>query len=360
MKEKESSIRRYADLLWFGVLFCAVGYIALRYLLPILFPFLFAWGLCFLLRPVAEYLNAKLRIPRGFARIFLVLAVYLLLGGGVYLLISRLLSELAEFLRFATENPEFLNELFSWVRGIFAAFGGNGEALFSAMLSYLGKAVGVFLPNLLLSVFTALPRFLFAVAIGVIASVYFCSDFERINEGVRRALPQRLEGWLLKIKDGVLFTVLGYLRAYSLIFVMVFAALLIGFCVLGMPYVLLLSFSIALLDILPVFGVGSVLLPLSIYSFAMGDVRRGAGLLILYAVIFIGRQWAEPHIIGKRFGIHPALSLLFLYLGTKLFGFAGLLLAPLFAVTFKSLLVKQKESAEVEQRTVKKRNDPPS
>ena len=360
MKEKESSIRRYADLLWFGVLFCAVGYIALRYLLPILFPFLFAWGLCFLLRPVAEYLNAKLRIPRGVARVVLVLSVYLLSGVGVYLLISRLLSELSEFLRFATENPEFLNDLFSWVKGIFAAFGGSGEALFSAMLSYLGKAVGVFLPNLLLSAFTALPRFLFAVAIGVIASVYFSSDFDRINEGVRAALPKRLEVLLLKIKDGILFTVLGYLRAYSLIFILVLAALLIGFCILRMPYALLLSFSIALLDILPLFGVGTALLPLAIYAFATGDTVRGAGLLILYGVIFIGREWAEPHIIGRRFGIHPVLSLLFLYLGTKFFGFAGLLLAPLFAVTFKSLFVKQKDAANIKERAVKKRDDPTS
>ena len=196
------------------------------------------------------------------------------------------------------------------------------------------------------------------MAIGVIASVYFSSDFDRINEGVRSALPKLLETLLLKIKDGILFTVLGYLRAYSLIFLLVFTTLLIGFCILRMPYALLLSFSIALLDILPLFGVGTALLPLAIYAFATGDTVRGVGLLILYGVIFLGREWAEPHIIGRRFGIHPVLSLLFLYLGTKLFGFAGLLLAPLLAVTFKSLFVKQKEAADVKERTVKKRDGP--
>ena len=264
-------------------------------------------------------------------------------GGGVYILVFRLLTELSEFLRQIGENPAFLSEAFGAVRRILSTFGENGEALLTALLNYLGEALLSFLPRVLLALFTALPRFLFAVVIGIVASVYFSLDLDRINQGVRSFLPPRAFALLLKLKGGVLKTVWGYARAYSIIFLLVLTTLLLGFCFLRIPYALLLSFTVALLDILPVIGVGTVLIPYSIYAFAVGNTWRGVGLLVLYAIIFVGRQWAEPHIIGRRFGIHPVLSLIFLYLGTKLFGFTGLLLAPLFAVAFKSLFTKEKD-----------------
>lgn len=343
MKDKEFPYQKYASTILFYILLIGVGYVLLRYLLPLLFPFLFAWGICFLLRPLAHKLHEKLHLPTKLLQVMLVFLVYFLIGGGVYILVFRLLTELSEFLRQIGENPAFLSESFGAVRRILSTFGENGEALLTALLNYLGEALLSFLPRVLLALFTALPRFLFAVVIGIVASVYFSLDLDRINQGVRSFLPPRAFALLLKLKGGVLKTVWGYARAYSIIFLLVLTTLLLGFCFLRIPYALLLSFTVALLDILPVIGVGTVLIPYSIYAFAVGNTWRGVGLLVLYAIIFVGRQWAEPHIIGRRFGIHPVLSLIFLYLGTKLFGFTGLLLAPLFAVAFKSLFTKEKD-----------------
>ena len=55
----------------------------------------------------------------------------------------------------------------------------------------------------------------------------------------------------------------------------------------------------------------------------------GLGLLLLYAVVAVVRMWLEPRIVGRRIGLHPLATLTAMYAGLRLFGFWGLLLAPL-------------------------------
>ena len=93
----------------------------------------------------------------------------------------------------------------------------------------------------------------------------------------------------------------------------------------------------ALLDALPLIGVGTLLVPWSIYQFIFGDVRVGVGLLVLFGVHEILRQITEPKIIGKSLGIHPVLSLILLYVGYSIFGFFGLLLIPIAAVVVNTI-----------------------
>ena len=91
----------------------------------------------------------------------------------------------------------------------------------------------------------------------------------------------------------------------------------------------------AALDILPVLGVGTLLVPWAILALVTGSAGRGVGLLILYALMSIVRQIAEPHLVGKSLGLHPLLMLIAFYVGLKLFGFAGIFLGPVLAVLIK-------------------------
>ena len=99
---------------------------------------------------------------------------------------------------------------------------------------------------------------------------------------------------------------------------------------------------------LPIIGVGTVLIPWSILSFVSGDVSLGIGLLVLYVVCEIIRNIAEPKIVGKHLGVHPLLTLVLLYAGYTLLGFIGLLTVPLFAIII-SVLFENNGSAKVDE-----------
>ena len=111
--------------------------------------------------------------------------------------------------------------------------------------------------------------------------------------------------------------------------VITFIELLIGLFILRIDYALLLSAVIALLDMLPIIGTGTVLVPWSIYEFISGDLYIGVGLLILYLIITVFRNIIEPRIIGKQMGLHPLIALISVFIGLKLMGFIGIFLLPL-------------------------------
>ena len=135
-------------------------------------------------------------------------------------------------------------------------------------------------------------------------------------------------------------------RSYLIIMLITASEMLVGFLVIGVNNAPLLALCVSLLDMLPVIGVGTVLVPWSVFELLFGNFSRGIGLSVLFFVNLVVRQIIEPKILGKNLGIHPIISLVMLYLGYAVFGIFGLLLVPLFAVIL-NILIDKKNSSEV-------------
>jgi predicted PurR-regulated permease PerM len=112
-----------------------------------------------------------------------------------------------------------------------------------------------------------------------------------------------------------------------------FTECFIGLSLIGIRYALVLAILIAVVDILPVLGSGTVLIPWGVASLLLGHARTGAALLVLYAFITIVRYVVEPRVIGDQLGLHPLVALIAMFAGLKAFGVTGLLLGPAIVVT---------------------------
>ena len=123
-------------------------------------------------------------------------------------------------------------------------------------------------------------------------------------------------------------SVFKLIKGYGILMLMTFLELLAGFLILRVKYALLLSLLIAVIDILPVLGTGTVLIPWGIAGLILKNTALGIGILVLYAVITVIRNFAEPKIIGKQIGINPLFTLLSMFIGIKLLGFAGVIIFP--------------------------------
>ena len=221
-----------------------------------------------------------------------------------------------------------------------------GSALYS-LLSSLLESVG----SLVSAFISGVPRAMLFLLITVIASIYFSLDLENIASFLRRILPERLIRILRGVKRSFFSVGVRYIRSYSLLLLMTFVVLLTGLLILRAPYALIVAIIVSFLDLLPVIGVGTALIPWSIYSFFVGNTSLGAGLLILYVIHTVIRQLAEPKILGKSLGVHPIITLIFLYAGYTLFGFVGVLLVPLLTVLF-DIAFDKKNTAEVDEPPV--------
>lgn len=333
MEERVRSLAAYTVLLLGGGVLL---YLFFQYLAGVLLPFVIGWGLAMLVRRPAARLHEKTRISLGAARLLLIFLSALLLGTFLALAMRGVLREFSVFLARLEGEGEALPER---IRAWLAALPVVGGLLSRTDAVEEGVALLMrALPELVSRLADVLPAFFFAFGVSVVAAVYFCLDLDRIHAALSRRLSGRFSGVFRFFKDSATRAAFSVLRAQGILSLVAFALLLFGFLLLGVKYPLLLSGVIALLDFLPVLGVGIFLVPWGIVSLLTGERVLGIGLLLLFVAIAVVRQFLEPRILGRGYGVHPLVTLLSLYAGARLFGFFGLLIFPMITLFLFGML----------------------
>ena len=351
-------IRKYSSLVVLIIGIMLLSYLFLKYLLIYLLPFLVGWFIAFAMRPPAAVIAEKMRIKPKIVRLVLTIALYLALFGLISLavwLLSREVWELIAGLGEGGALEEFIAGIASpdgFIGRLLGNFGDYLADIIYKIATSMLSSVG----SMLSAAFSAVPKALLFVLISVIASAYFAVDLEQVNASVKRMLPKGAFDTLVRFKDGFFGTFLKYIRSYLLLLVITFLEMLIGLFLLKAPYPLVMAIVIALLDLLPVIGVGFVLIPWGVWSFFAGKTPFGIGLLVLFVAHTVLRQIIEPRIVGKNLGMHPILTLVFIYVGYSLFGIIGLILVPILTVLV-NVAFGEKNSAEVTEHTVAKGDD---
>ncbi len=333
---------------------CALIYVAVRYGLVLALPFLLAWAVAFAMRPVAAFFHRSTHLSLRLCRVFSSLLFILLLLGGVLCLVILLGAQLWRFLSGISEGDlsaivDFLLDplggAFSHMEGMEALSKRLAEAadnVFHEGISAVASAIA--------AIVGAVPRiFLFSI-VTVIATVYISYDLERVNHLLLSLLNpsarQAVRTFLSRFCGGVW----PYVRSYLILMLLTFFIMTVGLVMIGSEYALLLAVIIALVDPLPIVGVGTVLIPWSLFHLFFGNTGFGIGLLVLYVIHEIFRQVAEPRILGKSMGIHPLLTLVLLYVGYSLLGLLGLLLLPVLTVGLQVFLTsfadRQKKASD--------------
>ena len=331
----------------------ALLYLIFRYALPLLLPFLLAYAVAWMIRPVANKLSKKTHLPRGLCSVVLLLVVFGLGGWGLWAGSVRLIAELGNLVeRLLSDGGIFdaMDSLMLWAEKIGTRIGflsmgeGNTQAFYDSIMQMVGNLLSSLasrLPDLAASLFSALPSVLFFLIVSVVACFYFCTDGVSITRSFGAFLPHRWKQKMPQIKENLCDVLKKYVKAYGILLLLTFALLLVGFWILRVEYAFLLAFLIALADLLPVIGVGTILIPWGIVMLLQKQFYLGFGLLILYLVISLVRQVAEPKVLGKSLGLHPLLTLFATYVGFTLFGLLGMILAPVAALLAKRLLSPQ-------------------
>lgn len=347
-------------------IFCIVFYIILalisvyflfKYAFPVLLPFLISFFIACAVRRPAEYLTERTGIKKKFLAAFLGL---LLLGACALLVsvcVSKLIGELSSFARGILERKEeimastvgfsqkldtFLADVFPGAHEATVSFRQKLSELISEAVKNIVSGITTKIPVFVGHIFSGVPKILFFVAAMVLSCIYFCLDFDEMRDFVRRNLSHGPLSALARVKRASFSTVGKYMRANLIIFLMTATELTVGFLIIGVKYALLLGVVTAFIDILPVFGSGTVLVPYSVYGFLSGNFRLGVGVAILYGVVTLIRQFSEPRIMGKNLGVHPLISLAAVYAGYSFFGIIGVIFLPITVVIAKNIIFSEK------------------
>ena len=328
----------------------AVGYALIRYFSGILLPFAVAALIASVLRPAASRLRQRTRLPEKLGGTLLIVSAVAILSFGIFTLgkflydgaratISSLMDTLDD-----ENNP--LRRVAVWAESWGGLSLSDKEELralsdmLSDMLREATATASSALTGLATSLLVGLPKVLFSVLVGVIALFYLFFDASGVLSQMRFFLSEdsltRLRVGMMRIREAV-----GRcMRAYLLLTFLTFSELLAGMLILNVSRPVLVAFVIALVDLLPVLGVGTVLIPWSIFAFIGGDMFRGIGLLILFGAMYAIRQFAEPRIVGDTIGVHPFFMLIAVFAGFRLFGLGGVLLVPILLYVAKAAITE--------------------
>lgn len=367
----------------YWILVLALFYVALKYFINLIMPFFIAVILAALSRPLAKLLaspNKKIRtseggeyvVPRSvritekFAAIISVFLLFLVIFGLITLICVRIVDSGVDLVEkipsvyyesVAPALETLLDRAEAWASRIDDSVLAMVESSAANIVGTIGSKVTELSGRLILAISSIagkLPGFLLNMIICLIATVFIAVDIDGITGFFKRNLPEKTLTVVTEFKDSLVDIVWQFIKSYFLIFVITTAEITVGFLIIGQPRPLLLGMLIAVFDAFPIVGSGMILLPFSIITMASGMLGRGIGLLIVYLVVVIVRQIIEPKIVGKRVGLKPIVTLVCMYVGTKLFGGIGLFAVPILAAIINDMnsdgtihLFKVSEEADV-------------
>ena len=137
-----------------------------------------------------------------------------------------------------------------------------------------------------------------------------------------------------------------YFKVQMLIMLSTAIICVIGFLLIRNPYAIVLGIILGLLDALPMFGTGTVLIPWCIILLVAGHFFSAAVLFTVYIITYLLREFMESKFMGDRLGIAPFTMMVIIYMGLVLYGILGFILGPVSYVIIKTIILYLKSQLE--------------
>lgn len=349
MAETNKRKRVITNIVYWALIFALI-YVVFKYLIGLIWPFFLAFIFSWILRPMIRFMTGKWRMRHNLAASICLLLFFLIVGGAVAAITVKLVSlatdAVAAIPSLYTDTIEpSMEKSIEWIEQLATRFNNpkiaaTVEDSLPNIVSSISSAVTGFSVKAVSAVsgwVAKLPSRLLSTLICVIATVFLTMDFPSVTAFVMRQVPNKTKRIVTETAQSLKEVVFQFGKGYLIIMGITFAEILAGLLILRQENAGLIALMIAVFDIFPVVGAGLVLLPWAIITLIGGAYAKGAGLLALWIIVIVVRQIIEPRIVGHSVGLHPLVTLMSVFIGTKLFGGVGLFGLPITCAIIKSL-----------------------
>lgn len=321
-------------------------WLALRVLLPWTLPLWIALGLSALIERPVLFLTAHLHWPRWAASAvctvvpaFAIGACALLAGWRLWcealLLVEKLPGLLSSLTGLGARLDAWSYRLLIAVPPSVRDYLGEAMAQIADQSASWPAALGAWLAQAGVLAASALPAAAFFLFTTFLATYLSSSIFPQLTVFFQRQFPASSHPRVFSALRRFRSSFCGWFRAQLLLLLVTFGELTAGFLFLRMEPALLPALLVSLLDALPVFGTGTVLIPWGAAALLTGRFSLGAGLLLLCLLVSVVRSLLEPRLVGAHSGLPPLAVLSAIYIGFQAFGVIGMVLSPLALILLK-------------------------
>lgn len=336
------------NLMYLGVILF-MFFLGVKFTLKNLMPFVIGFLIATILKPLVRKLDTMFK-PNKIVSILVNIAFYIVVAllitwavfGGVAF-VQRNIPVMERYLN-NTVLP-MINELLIYFEQFTDSLDPDVTAIINNVINDLMnnlkgliESFSKFTLALITGVLSSAPKIMISILLTVISSFFFSLDYQLVIDSFVKLLPDKFQ--ILMDDVRVIFSELigKYFIAYGKLILLTFVELSIGFLLLGIDSPFVLAAVISVVDILPVLGTGTILIPWALYELVLGTPTLGLGIVVIYAIITVIRNVLEPKLVGAEIGLHPLMTLVSIYIGLTLFGFVGLFVVPISVTILKRLI----------------------
>jgi len=325
-----------------------VVYVSFR-ILQLTYPFLIAFILVTIFRPLIMFIFRKFKINQKIASVTIIVLLYIGVGTLIFWLITQSVfiarDALTVFPDYYQNNivPLFTSissTIEELMRNIPASLAVDLDTIQSSLLSGLQNMIVSFSQSgvsIITSFINTIPSFLFSLIFTILLSLFMSFQYDKVIMFLKKQLPEKATATLTGLRSIFKNTIFKYMKAVLILMSITFIELAIGFIILGMSGAIRTAALIAIFDALPIFGTGGIMIPWILIELLQGNFSTAIGLTALYGFVTLVRNIIEPKVVGDQLGLNPIVSLMAIYIGYRFFGVIGMITFPMLAQVLLAL-----------------------
>lgn len=322
-----------------GLAIIVLIFFLFKKLSTVLTPFLIGWLLAYLLHPIVNFFQYKLKFK---SRLLSVLTTLILFFGGVTGIIILLAPQISrEILKMASLIQDFTQNFnvdsilpIAWQNEIARYFTSIDiiELINNPNIMAITKKVAPQLWGLLNNSL----NFVFGMMVVVVVLLYLIfilKDYERITNIIPRIIPENYRELITGIFEDIEEGMNKYFRGQALIALIVGVLFSIGFLIIGLPMAIAFGIFIGVLNLVPYLQTVAIVPGMFLFILKASEPGHTLGgvLLSVFIVFIVIQSFQDlvlvPKIMGKVTGLKPAVILLSLSVWGSLMGIIGMIIA---------------------------------
>ncbi|HWT76712.1 MAG TPA: sporulation integral membrane protein YtvI [Mobilitalea sp.] len=300
-------------------------------------PFVIGLVVAMIANPLVHFLEKKVKLLRKHSSAIIIVLVIVVIVGAAALLIAVLVREIKGLMNnlpaMIYTAKQQINDATLYINKLTAPLPDNIKTAIDNAITGIEDSITEYVNNKQPLTMSKAGSFVGNVAegfLGVIVTIlsayFFAAGRDELVGGLKRILPDSAINYWRLIYDNFKAAFGGYFKAQFKIMLVLTVIMFIGFEILKVNYSFLFALGIAFIDLLPVFGTGAILWPWAIIDMINGNYVEAIGLAVIYLICQIVKQVLQPKMVGDSIGLHPLATLIFMFIGYKLYGVFGMII----------------------------------
>ncbi len=333
--------RKFIISVVYYAIIAALAYLTMRYVIRWVMPFLISFAIALAFKPLINFLHRKIGMNKRLSGVLLVVVSYVVIGfllwlGGyrIFVWLRNILTDMPEY--YSTVIYPIFENTNNWVLDLVNRLAPQFAGEIGDMLGSAANSLRDYIVSLSADALTALagmsrriPLYLLSFIFTILGSLFVTMDYVPITNFIKRQMSEKTLNIVMGIRSYLGKTIASYAKAYLILMLITFIEISVGMLALKVDNPFGIAAIIAIADALPVLGTGTILIPWAVVSLIQQRYFFAGGLVLLYLIVTVVRQFIEPKIVGDQLGLPPIVTLISIYLGFVWFGLDGAIIFPI-------------------------------